>query len=183
MEDLKFDNAKVLYDKKYLSPDNSKILFEEIKKLFDTEIFRSVIKEDGKTVYKLNRKTIVFIDKDLDRTIIPKLWGNDVTILEFSEQMMILKGRLEKDLSFKFTICLANYYPTGKSSIGFHSDNEEKGSTSCIASISLGTIRKMYFRKKGTKEINKTIELENGSLLVMADKCQENNEHAILHDK
>lgn len=107
-----------------------------------------------------------------------KIWGNDVTIKYFSEDLKNIKKLLPK-----FNICLVNYYEHGKKAIGWHSDNEEKGSTSCIASISLGAERQFSFRKTGTKEIYKSILLHHGSLLVMGEGCQENYQHSLMVSK
>ena len=174
------EKTKVLYDDNYLD-DESIIIFNYISKIFDNESINYVANNGG--LYKLNRKTLVFIDKNIDKTIIPKIWGQNIKILEFPEYLLKLKNRLENDLNFKFNICLANYYDNGKNTIGFHSDNEEKGSISCIASISLGATRKLVFRNKDTKEICNEIILSNNSLLVMTEGTQENYEHSLVVDK
>jgi alkylated DNA repair dioxygenase AlkB len=77
---------------------------------------------------------------------------------------------------------LANYYVNGKKSIGYHSDNEEKGDIECIASISLGAERIFSFRSKATNSISR-IKLSNGSLLVMDKGCQDNYDHCLVQDK
>lgn len=183
MQNLNFENATVLYNESYLDKETSGEIFDNMGKLLETEDHKKVVDNNGKPIYKLNRKTLVLIDKDIDKTIIPKLWGHEVTIVEFPVIITKLKQKLEAETSFKFNICLVNYYDSGKRGIGFHSDSEEKGSTSCIASISIGAPRNFYFRKKNSKEIYKTMSLNSGSLLLMQAGCQENYEHALLPDK
>ena len=157
--------------------ENRKEVFEEISNLFTSEERKEV---DGK---RLNRMTMVFISNTADITVIPKIWGKDVTVSIFPKILEDLRINVIEKTGFDFNICLANYYSTGKRSIGFHSDNEEKGSISCIASISLGAERAFDFRKKENKEIVKRIVLSDGSLLVMKDGCQENFEHQLPVDK
>jgi uncharacterized protein len=178
---LPLPNAKVFYTPDYLDKEVQNYLMENISKIFSTQEHKKVITQDAK--YTLNRKTIVFIDKNIDKNLIPKIWGNEVLVLEFPDYLQKIKDSLEIYANFKFNICLANYYSSGKKSIGYHTDNEEKGSTSCIASLSIGAERPFYFRNKGEKEACYTLVLTSGSLLIMADKCQDNYEHALLNCK
>lgn len=50
---------------------------------------------------------------------------------------------------------------------------------SIIASLSFGSNRKFYFKKKNDSEKNERLVLENGSLLVMEGKIQEFWNHSI----
>jgi alkylated DNA repair dioxygenase AlkB len=183
MLNLNFENADVFYDETYLDKSTSEKLFLEISQMFIGVENKIVQNEMSNTSYKLNRKTMVFIDLSIDKSLIPKIWGKDVDIHEFPESLAAIKSNLEKKFDFKFNICLANYYDNGKSNIGWHSDNEEKGSISCIASLSLGAERNFVFRKKGSSEICKDLLLQNGSLIVMAKGCQENYQHSLPVDK
>lgn len=179
---LKLDKADVSYYPDYINYDNKTVIYNNIVKMFQIDsTYKNVILQDK--IYKLNRKTIVFIDKKIDKTIIPKIWGNNVQVIEFPDYLIKLKESIEKDTDFKFNICLANYYQNGKRNIGYHSDNEEKGSISCIASISLGSERTFAFRNKGTIDDCYKLILKDASLLIMGNGCQENYEHSLLVDK
>ncbi len=182
MTKLPLENCTVNYYKKFVGDDLADEIYKKIKLLFDKEE-RNVVKSQDKK-YKLNRKTIAFVDLNIDANkLLPKIWGDDITILPFDHHMLKLKHDVEDKTNFKFNICLANYYSSGKRSIGFHSDSEEKGSTSCIASISIGQDRLFSFRNKGEKNPIYSIMLESHSLLTMETGCQENYEHALLADK
>lgn len=181
MQDLKFDNANVMYDERFLAGFESEKLFSYFSRIFMKEK-QHVVTNNMKS-YRLNRKTMVFIDPlTVNKDVIPKIWGDNVTVKEFPPDLISIKEKIEHVTNFKFNICLANYYDTGKNTIGYHSDNEEKGSTSCIASISVGAERMFSFREKKTHKIYKEMRLKNGSLFIMGDGCQENYEHSILHD-
>lgn len=180
---LELENAKVIYIHNYLSEKLQNNIFTKYQNIFNEETNKKVKDEDR--IYKLNRKTLVLIDENLLNYIIPKIWGENVTIIPFDNDIKEIKNKLEKEFEYKFNICLCNYYPNGKSNISFHSDNEEKGDIECIASISIGATREFAFRKKGDlkKEIIKKINLESGSLLVMDSGCQQNYEHALITNK
>ena len=176
---LSLDGAVVKYYPNFLSKEISSDLFGRLSLLFLEDDYKKV------NSYKLNRKTHVFIDSKYfedKQFIIPKIWGTDVIIEAFSDDLSTVKQSLEKELNYEFNICLANFYETGKNNIGWHSDNEEKGEIECIASISLGTDRTFAFKNKVTGE-TKRIILEHCSLLVMDKGCQENYLHCLLEDK
>lgn len=183
MQNLHFDDANVIFHSDYLNKDEGDLIFNNLSAIFEKEVPNYIVNDKGDNLYKLKRKTLVYVDKDIDKSVIPKIWGNNVKISEFTDELLNLKNKLEVDLNFKFNICLVNYYNTGKNTIGWHSDQEEKGSTSCIASISLGSPRKFAFRKNNTHDIYSEIILPSHSLIVMGDGTQENYQHSVLIDK
>lgn len=183
MQKLEFENANVYYYQNFLMKDIADELLTIIGNLFEHEENKMIHDDDNLPLYRLNRKTIVYVGPNINKNLIPKIWGNDVTIMDFTDELILIKELLEQELNFKFNICLANYYIHGKKAIGWHSDNEEKGSTSCIASISLGAEREFVFRKNNSKEIYRNILLHHGSLIVMAEGCQENYQHRLPVDK
>lgn len=179
---LNLEHANVTYKEKFLSNELEKKIFEEISDIAKSEETQKVKIDDS--CYKLKRKTIVYIHNSIaDTYILPKIWGDDVSVFEFTPELCELKSLLEAELHYEFNICLANYYSTGKNNIGWHSDNEEKGDIECIASISIGAEREFAFRQKNTKDILKTINLDSGSLLIMDKGCQEYYEHCLLPNK
>ena len=97
--------------------------------------------------------------------------------------MKEIKEKIEKLTGAKYNICLANYYENGFNTIGYHSDREEFGSVSNIASISLGVERIFRFREKKDRSYEIDFHLENGCLIVMGDNCQELYEHCIVKDE
>jgi alkylated DNA repair dioxygenase AlkB len=100
--------------------------------------------------------------------------------------LLIIKDKLNDLLGINFNICLCNLYENGNKKFSFHSDNEEIGKVTPIASISIGAERYFYFKKKknvlsdGPDEYK--ILLENGSLLIMDSICQEKYMHSLPRD-
>lgn len=82
--------------------------------------------------------------------------------------------------SVNFNVCLLNYYEDGTQRIGWHSDREEIGRSTPIASISLGATRQFYVRSKtdGVRD-RATLSLANGSLVVMENVCQMKYLHSV----
>jgi hypothetical protein len=173
-------------------PDElGKRLFAALSAAFASESRKQVSLESaasGTTTYKLSRKTLVLVDAaELEalQLVIPAIWGKDVTVMPFTADVQELRIAIEALTGKRFNICLANYYNTGADAIGWHSDQEERGSTSCIASVSLGATRKFCFRvipvsaeAAKAQPLAASLDLEHGSLLVMGEGCQETYQHS-----
>jgi alkylated DNA repair dioxygenase AlkB len=81
---------------------------------------------------------------------------------------------------FEPTNCLLNYYPTGTSGMGFHSDATDNLATGTgIAIFSFGSARTILFRRKAAKTERFEIGLTNGSLLIMSAESQTEWDHSI----
>ena len=79
----------------------------------------------------------------------------------------------------RFNSVLINVYRDGQDSNGWHSDNEkELGKNPTIASLSFGAPRNIHFRHNKTN-LKKTIEMENGSLIIMGGSIQHNWKHQV----
>ncbi|KAL7538428.1 hypothetical protein ACHAXR_012771 [Thalassiosira sp. AJA248-18] len=80
----------------------------------------------------------------------------------------------------EFNVCLLNYYQDGSQRIGWHSDREELGRSTPIASLSLGTTRQFLIRSKtdGVRD-RASIEMGNGSMIVMENVCQWKYLHSV----
>ena len=83
----------------------------------------------------------------------------------------------------EFNVCLLNYYEDGQQRIGWHSDREEIGRSTPIASISLGATRQFQIRSKtnGTHD-RATVYMTNGSIMFMENICQLQYLHSV-HEK
>lgn len=87
------------------------------------------------------------------------------------------------DKLVEFNICLLNFYETGQQRIGWHSDREELGRDTPIASVSLGTHRQFLIRSKTDGMHDRaTIAMEDGSLIVMENQCQMDYVHSVPHE-
>jgi len=83
-----------------------------------------------------------------------------------------LRTLLAHELKLDFNSVLLNYYRNGRDSMGWHSDDEtELGPEPVIASLSLGAPRRFRLQHKRSKQ-SYGLDLEHGSLLLMAGKTQ-----------
>lgn len=109
--------------------------------------------------------------------------GTTKYALEWTKELLELKGIVENKTGEQFNSCLLNLYHNGNEGMAWHSDAErELAKDGAIGSLSLGVERKFAFKHKATKEtIN--IQLEIGSLLVMKGKTQSNWLHRLPPSK
>lgn len=97
--------------------------------------------------------------------------------------MTPLLARLRSDVEHwtghRYNSVLLNYYRDGADSMGMHADDEpELGPAPAIASLSLGATRTFILRHKASKRTVK-IDLNDGSLLLMAGSLQKHWLHGI----
>ena len=87
---------------------------------------------------------------------------------------------IEKEVGFRPTNCLANYYSDGKSTMGFHSDtiSNLEGDTG-IAIVSLGAERDLTFRNIENYDLRESCRMLHGSLFYMTQETQKYWTHAI----
>ena len=104
--------------------------------------------------------------------------GKPLTPTPWHPELSQLRDELAR-YGIRSNAVLANLYRDGNDKVGWHSDNEkELGRHPVIASISLGSTRTFQLKHKRTNE-RIDLELESGSLLLMAGTLQANWLHAL----
>ena len=84
-----------------------------------------------------------------------------------------------------FNVCVANFYEDGQQSIAWHTDFEEFGRSTPIASVSLGARRQFLLRSVSAADAETDrawISLGNGALLLMQNLCQHRYVHCVPRD-
>ena len=100
--------------------------------------------------------------------------------LPWTPVLSAIKEKTENIAGVHFTSALLNFYRTGKDSMGWHRDNEnELGVNPIIASVSFGQSRTFKLRDYYKKGNSISLELGNGSLLLMRGETQHYWEHCI----
>jgi len=101
--------------------------------------------------------------------------------IDWNDDLLFIKNRVEEMAKIKFTSVLLNYYRDGKDSMGWHSDDEkELGQNPVIGSVSFGESRVFQLRHKLRKDIKKVdIKLTDGSFLLMKGSTQHFWQHQI----
>jgi alkylated DNA repair dioxygenase AlkB len=109
------------------------------------------------------------IRKDDQR--VPTPWTNE---------LRDIKIKVEEHTGLTFNGVLLNYYRDGNDSVAWHSDKDTiPGLKTEIASVSFGQARNFDFRNKEHHRQQYSLELGNGSLLLMKGDLQKYWEHRI----
>lgn len=91
--------------------------------------------------------------------------------------------RLSETLHITFNNCLLNFYLSGDSTMGFHSDDTSNLLAGTgVAIVSLGSQRGITYRSRIDQKVRHTFPLPSGSLLYMDSEVQDNWMHAIKRD-
>ena len=104
-------------------------------------------------------------------TMQPKPW---------TPTLIAIKRKIETVAKVQFTSALLNLYRDGKDSMGWHRDNEEElGFNPVIGSVSFGATRIFKLRLYENRSISKSVELGDGSFLLMRGETQHYWEHQV----
>lgn len=106
--------------------------------------------------------------------------GTKFSPLPWTKELQEIRQKVEGIARTTFNSVLLNYYRDGNDSVAWHSDDEyELGKDPMIASVSFGQVRRFDVRHKQDHQQKYSIDLENGSLILMKGDLQHNWEHRI----
>lgn len=147
-----------------------------LKKLIDdTPWVQEDIQMYGK-ILKTPRLTAWYGDDNKSYTFSGKKYDP----IPWTQELLKIKSRIEPIAETRFNTVLLNYYRDGNDSVAWHSDDEyELGKDPVIASVSFGQVRRFDVRKKSDHQEKLSVDLENGSLLLMKGDLQHFWEHRI----
>jgi alkylated DNA repair dioxygenase AlkB len=98
----------------------------------------------------------------------------------WTDELWSMKTKVEEQTGMTFNGVLLNYYRDGHDSVAWHSDKDTiPGLKTEIASVSFGQARNFDFRNKENHRQQYSLELGNGSLLLMKGDLQKYWEHRI----
>ncbi|RJF99340.1 alpha-ketoglutarate-dependent dioxygenase AlkB family protein [Noviherbaspirillum saxi] len=105
--------------------------------------------------------------------------------LPWTDTLLAIKHDVEAATSQRFNSVLLNLYRDENDGVGWHSDAEQElGRLPVIASLSLGETRTFRLRHRTRKDITPvSIELTDGSLLLMAGETQRKWQHTITKER
>lgn len=111
--------------------------------------------------------------------------GVALTPLPWTATLLRIKDDIESITGHHFNSVLLNLYRDQHDSVGWHSDAEpELGKKPVIASLSLGATRTFKLRHRTRKELKPvSLDLQDGSLLVMAGTTQRFWQHAVPKER
>ena len=165
--------SEVLFYPGFFTPEEDQAYFEYLDKHIPW--LQEPVKMFGKLIMQ-PRLTAFFGDPGLNYTYS----GLTVQAETWTEPLLEIKRKLEEKCEDTFNCCLLNYYRDGKDYMGWHRDNERSlGQYPVIASVSFGAQRLFQFRNYQEKVPVLSLELENGSLLLMKGETQKYWEHRL----
>ena len=167
--------SKIYYKRKLVEEDESIYMY---KKLLDNEIEweKREVKIYGKTFEQPRLISYMASESRLNY----KYSGLRLVPKDFTPTVIKIKELVEKESGESFNSCLLNFYRDGSDHVSWHSDNEkEYGKEPTIASFTLGTERDFILKEKINNDNKVKIKLENGSLLIMSGRTQEEWLHQI----
>lgn len=105
--------------------------------------------------------------------------------ISWVEPLILIKNEIEHFSPVKFNSVLLNLYRNGNDSVAWHSDDEpELGQKPVIGSVSLGGTRRFMLKSKDNNNSESySIDLTNGSFLLMAGDTQKYWLHQIPKTK
>jgi alkylated DNA repair dioxygenase AlkB len=122
------------------------------------------------------RLTAWYGNQDIDYSVS----GNGACPLPWTADLLMVKNRIEPLAGIIFDSVLLNYYRNGNDSVSWHSDNDGiPGRNRIVASVSLGQVRRFDIRNNKDHAKKYSIDLENGSYLLMKGDMQDEWQHRI----
>ena len=174
MEIIPIQDGKLIYYPHFFSEAESDLFFQKLEK--NIEWKQESIKIFGKTIPQ-PRLTAWYGDPGKSYTYSGLTW----TPNDWNDLLNPIKSKVDNAANTVFNSVLLNLYRNGKDSMGWHSDDEpELGRNPIIASLSFGQKRMFHLKHRFDKELPKVkIQLDHGSLLIMAGSTQHYWHHQI----
>ena len=181
---LQLPEAEVYYCSEVFSPKESKRLFQDLQLLDGWQarpirVFNRDCRQNRKTLY-FGEKGTNYRYSGIDNPgngNIPEVIKKITTRVT---DLVRSKGLLVGDQAFNYW--LGNLYENGSHTIGMHSD-DEKGLCGPIASLSFGSPRFFDLKHKKNGKNRIRLNLQSGSLLIMAGDTQRNYLHGVPTQK
>lgn len=166
-------DGEVFYLSDFFTIEESKQFYSALLQKIDWQ--QDKIKIFGKT-HDVPRLTALYGNADKPYTYS----GITMKPTAWLPELLEIKNKIEKIVMANFTTVLLNLYRNGQDSMGWHSDDEkELGLNPVIVSVSFGANRMFKLQHKSDKHLKQSIELTNGSLLLMQGQTQHYWKHAI----
>ena len=169
-------NCEVEYLDDFLTEEEANALYQNLIEHYQLDKARISIEAGGKWIETDGFK-ILFATEDLIRknTHPEHVHGK---VHPWGGIMAELRDKVEEHTKQEFELAMCLYYPDGNFFAPYHSDQQTSGHKTILPSLSLGETRQFSF-----KEIDGpgkySLDLSNGSLLVMGDHCQNRYTHSL----
>ncbi len=169
-------NCTIDYIKDFLSKEEAKQLYTTLIDTYQIDKARLVINAGGQLIKTDSFKILFATERLIAQNSHPEeIHGKSFA---WTGVMAKLKEKVENLLNKEFELAMCLYYPNGNYFAPYHSDQETSGHATILPSISLGIEREFSFKDTATEAVY-SLNLANGSLLIMGDYCQERYMHSL----
>lgn len=172
-------NCTADYVADFLNKEQAAELYRHLIDDYRLDKTRLTMEVAGKLTVTDNFKILFATERLIDQGHLPEsIFGKRFV---WSGLMAETRERVENLTNKTFEIGMCLYYPDGSHGAIYHSDQETSGAETILPSISLGQAREFRFREKSSQDTY-SLELADGSLLIMAEHCQSRYEHSLPKD-
>lgn len=173
-------NCTVDYFNEFLTSEEVDELYTSLIEDYHLDEARVVIEAGGKIIETDGFKITFLTEQIKNENSRPEhVHGKSYV---YAGPIARLRERIETLLDKKFEMAMCLYYPNGKHFAPFHFDQETSGHETILPSISLGEVREFRF-KENESGSEYSLDLANGSLLVMGAYCQSRYTHSLIKNK
>lgn len=172
-------NCTVDYFPGFLSQEESAELYRVLIEEYDLDKARLVVEAGGQIIRTDSFKILFTTAELIEQNTHPEHIHGKCHV--WSGVMADLREKVEHLLDKQFEIAMCLYYPDGNYFAAYHFDQQTSGDRTILPSISLGAVRTFSFRENSSGDVY-SLNLGNGSLLVMGDSCQSRYEHSLPKD-
>jgi alkylated DNA repair dioxygenase AlkB len=137
---------------------------------------RRLLMADGSVVEQEVGK-VIFADADLIEG--GRIHKTEGTQFPWPPLLGGLRVRVESVLERRFHFCVCLHYKNGMAHSGLHMDPPAYGSVSLLPIVSLGAPREFVFQNQQDASDTCKVRVENGSLLIMGEHCQDRYLHGV----
>lgn len=169
-------NCSVEYINNFLNATEAKELYDFLINEYQIDQSRLIIEAGGKIITTDSFKILFTSERLLKLNSHPENIHGKVFV--WTGLMKNLKERIETLLNKEFEIAMCIYYPNGNYFAPYHFDQQTSGYKTILPSISLGEVREFYFKENDSEQVY-SLDLANGSLLIMKDYTQNRYTHSL----
>ncbi|MCE7991523.1 MAG: alpha-ketoglutarate-dependent dioxygenase AlkB [Roseivirga sp.] len=173
-------NCDVEYLPEFLTEKETGQLYDSLINQYGLDKSRLIIDVEGQRIETDSFKILFATERLMNqRSHLEKAHGR---VFQWEGLMQELRTRVEEFTGKAYEVAMCIYYPDGNSFAPYHYDPETSGAKTVLPSLSLGAVREFAFKESDSGEVY-SLNLANGSLLVMADYCQQRYVHSLLKDE
>jgi hypothetical protein len=172
-------NCTVDYINDFLSKEETDELCAVLIKKYNIDKANITIEAAGKLIKTDAFKILFLTERLMEQNSHPEAIHGKAYV--WSGAMAKLREKVENYLNRTFEVAMCLYYPDGNHYAPYHSDQETSGYNTTLPSISLGEVREFSFKNNSSGDVY-SLDLANGSMLVMGAYCQSRYTHSLLQN-